>query len=174
VSQIPGSVSTWGWCRACNSNVSGGLYPLESSVYADFPGAFRLGDNAARNLTVSGGLYPLESSVYADFPAKASTPERGNSPQREMLSEIHMSDVGRADDRMQLGPLYGQLYRACGIHPNSPRPPPTKSPVLVRVTKRLWVNPEFAQRLAIPIKSGMRRSVSQRSARQADKCRSLW
>jgi hypothetical protein len=32
-----GSVSTWGQSRVLNLNVSGALYPLESSVYAGFP-----------------------------------------------------------------------------------------------------------------------------------------
>jgi hypothetical protein len=73
-------------------NVSGALYPLESSVYADFPAealtpergnspqretlsllgsVSTWGQSRARNLNVSGALYPLESSVYAGFPAKS-------------------------------------------------------------------------------------------------------
>jgi len=37
-------------------------------------------------LNAPDALYPAESSLQADFPAKALTPERGNSPQRETLS----------------------------------------------------------------------------------------
>ena len=45
-----------------------------------------LGQGSAYNLNVPGALYPAESSLQAAFPAEASTPERGNSPQRETLS----------------------------------------------------------------------------------------
>jgi hypothetical protein len=37
-------------------------------------------------LSVSRRLYSLESSLQAVSPAKASTPERKNSPQRETLA----------------------------------------------------------------------------------------
>jgi len=45
-----------------------------------------LGQGSAYNLNAPGALYPAESSFQAAFPAKALTPERGNSPQRETLS----------------------------------------------------------------------------------------
>jgi DNA topoisomerase-1 len=58
-----------------------------------------LGQGSAYNLNVPGALYPAESSLQAASPAEASTPERGNSPQRETLSKPPLSV-----DKVDFGP----------------------------------------------------------------------